>query len=125
MVIPGWAPIMLGFSIAVAFVQVFHARWPWPATIFPSILLLAIVIIASDKVFLDTFRRSFQLQLANLDSAILEGQDLHKAYLAAASLRKANAKFTTFREANLWGADLSGANLKGSVPELARVGVAN
>ncbi len=125
MVFPGWAPIMLALAITVAFVQVLHARWRWPATIVPSILLLAIVAIVSYQGLLDTFRRPFQLQLANLDRAMLERQDFYKAVLVSASLRNANFKFAKLREANLWGADFSGSNLKGAVLKSASLGVAN
>ena len=125
MVFPKWAPIMLALAITVAFVQVLHARWRWPVTIVPSILLLAIVAIASYQGFLDTFRRPFQLQLANLDRANLEGQDFYEAVLVTASLRNTNIKFANLSKANLWRADLSGSNLKGSELKYARLGVAN
>ena len=125
MVFPGWGPMMLALAITVALAQALYPIVKWRATVIPSILMLAIVAIASHIGLLDTFRRPFELQLANLDRANLEGQDLDKAFLVRASLRESNSKFAKLRGANLWRADFAGSNLKGAVLESASLGVAN
>ena len=125
MVFPGWGAVMLALGIIVAIGQFLYPLLRRRVTIGISVLVLIFTAVSTQFGAFDQFRRPFQLQLANLERAELEGQDFDGAFLIRANLHETSSKFVKLRRANLWSADFSRSNLKGAILDNARLGVVN
>ncbi len=99
MVIPNWGVALLCVAIVVGYVQVCPNRWLWPVKIVPPILVFAAAIFIVYEGKLSAFRRPFQLELANLERAILTSQDMKRANLVNTNLRQAKLSRTDLVEA--------------------------
>lgn len=104
-----WGVGMLFLLLASSAVLALHRfSWPWPHRyIVPPIALLVVFKIVDNFNGFDEFRRPFDLQLANLERTILNGQDLRSADLVGAKLNESD-----LGDAQLIGANLTRAQLK-------------
>lgn len=125
MVIPSWGVALLGVTVVVGYVQVCPKRWLWPAKIVPPIIVVAAVTFIIYEGKLSVFRRSFQLELADLERAILTGQDMKRANLVNTNLRQAKLFRADLGDAKLYGAELQKANLHGANLQKASLWAAN
>lgn len=124
-----WAMVLASVSLvsAVFLATMAVGRRPSKLTIsLSAFVLLAVAIVIDSRWGLErTFHRSFQLELANLESAVLARGDFRGADLRNASLANANLSYANLSQANMLRTDMSGATLTESDLSRANLGGAN
>lgn len=88
MVFREWGVELLFVTVATSLVLLLlRYSWPWPYRIMaPPLGLLALFVVAEYEGGFESFRRPFELQLADLERSVLAGQNLSSADLRGANL---------------------------------------